>query len=341
MRNKTIKVSALIPILKIIGIVLSIPLIALVLFYFWASSGSYPQEKYAEVISEDSDREQNNDTFAVISYNIGYLSGLTNNTAEPRELGFFENNLNKVIEALKPLEIDAIALQEIDINSQRSFKINQVEELAKRLGIQNRAIAVNWDKNYVPFPYFPFSAHFGRLLSGQAILSRYPIQEHERIVLEKVADNPFYYNAFYIDRLAQVVRIKIREETVILINVHFEAFDKSTRRKQTKFIQQLLAKYQQYPLLLMGDFNSPPPSPEHPDPTISLLLDLPDLAPVVQSDRLLSDEAKTFPADDPIAKIDYIFYSRDRLELLEWRVIREAQQASDHLPLMAKFRLIQ
>ncbi|MBP0019325.1 MAG: endonuclease/exonuclease/phosphatase family protein [Cyanobacteria bacterium SBLK] len=333
----------MIPILKIIGIVLSIPFLALVLFYFWASSGSYPQDKYAEIISEESDREQNNekdDTFAVVSYNLGYLSGLTNNTAKPRTLEFFEKNLNAVIQALKPLKIDAIALQEIDLNSQRSFNINQVDKLARGLGMKNHAIAVNWDKNYVPFPYFPFSAHFGRLLSGQAILSCYPIQEHDRIVLEKVVDNPFYYNAFYLDRLAQIVRLKVRDETVILINVHLEAFDKPTRRKQTQFLQQLLAKYQEYPILLMGDFNSPPPSPEHPQPTISLLLDLRDLVPVVQSDRLLSQEAKTFPADDPIAKIDYIFYSRDRLELLEWRVVREARQASDHLPLMARFRLI-
>ncbi|MEM9539539.1 MAG: endonuclease/exonuclease/phosphatase family protein [Cyanobacteria bacterium P01_E01_bin.42] len=325
--------------MKIAGIVLSIPVLALILFYFWASSGSYPQEKYAEIISKATDREQN-EIFTVVSYNIGYLSGLTNNTTEPRTLELFEKNLNGAIQAFKPLEADAIALQEIDLNSRRSFHINQVQELAKGLNLQNRAIAVNWDKNYVPFPYFPFSAHFGRLLSSQAILSRYPIQENERIVLEKVEDNPFYYNAFYLDRLAQVVRIQIQEETVILINVHLEAFDKPTRQKQTQFLQQLLEKYKEYPLLLIGDFNSPPPSPEHPNPTISLLLDLPDLASVVPSDRLLTDEAKTFPADAPIAKIDYIFYSRDRWELLEWRVIREAQQASDHLPIMAKFRLI-
>ncbi|MGK7926048.1 MAG: endonuclease/exonuclease/phosphatase family protein [Spirulina sp.] len=321
---------------------MSVPIVAVILFYFWASSGTYPQEKYAEILANEVDgRGEQGDTLTVVTYNIGYLSGLTNNTAEPRNLELFENNLQTAIQALKPLKPDFIGLQEIDLDSRRSFRVNQVEELAKGLGMKNRAIAVNWDKNYVPFPYWPFSAHFGRLVSGQAVLSRYPIQENDRIVLEKVADNPFYYNAFYIDRLAQVTRIQIQEETVILINVHLEAFDRPTRQKQTQFIQQLLKKYLgQYPLLLIGDFNSPPPSPDRGDPTISQLLEIPEIRAAVPRDRLLSPEAKTFPADNAIAKIDYIFYSRDRWELLEWRVVTEAQQASDHLPVMAKFRLI-
>lgn len=325
------------------GIIFGVSIIALIFFFFWGSSGSYPQEKYAEIISDEgSENPAQDDTLTVVTYNIGYLSGLTNNTSEPRTLELFENNLKTAIQALKPLQPDLIGLQETDLDSRRSFRIDQGAELAKGLGLKNQAIAVNWDKNYVPFPYFPFSAHFGRLLSGQAIISRYPIQKHDRLVLEKVADNPFYYKAFYIDRLAQVSQIKIQEETVILINVHLEAFDKPTRRKQTQFIQELLKQYiGKYPVLLLGDFNSPPPSPEHPDSTISLLLNLPEISPVVPRDRLISSDAKTFPSDDAIAKIDYIFYSRDRLELLEWRVITEAQQASDHLPLMAKFRLIE
>lgn len=342
-REGKIKISQLIAILKISGIVLILPVFAFVLFYFWASSGSYPKEKYAKIITEETNGEQidRNNTLTVISYNIGYLSGLTNNTTEPRALALFEKNLQTAIQALAPLDPDIIGLQEIDLGSRRSFQVNQVEELAKGLRLKNRAIAVNWDKNYVPFPYLPLSAHFGRLLSGQAILSRYFIQEHDRFVLEKVEENPFYYNAFYIDRLAQVARVKIQDKTVIVINVHLEAFNKNTRRKQTQFIQQLLKKYQKYPLLLIGDFNSPPPSAEHPEPTISLLLDRPEIASAVPRDRLLYEEAKTFPSDGAIAKIDYIFYSRDRLELLEWRVITEAGQASDHLPVMAKFRLVE
>ena len=99
-------------------------------------------------------------------------------------------------------------------------------------------------------PYWPPSAHFGRILSGQAVLSRYPIAKNDRIVLEKVASNPFYYNAVYLDRLAQVTEVQVGGQSVILINLHLEAFDNPTRLEQTKVVKDLAARYaQDYPVL--------------------------------------------------------------------------------------------
>jgi hypothetical protein len=79
------------------------------------------------------------------------------------------------------------------------------------LEVANGAIAINWDKRYVPFPYWPITQQFGRTLSGQSILSRFPIQNHERHVLDRVAGNNWIYNAFYLDRLAQVAEIVVGE----------------------------------------------------------------------------------------------------------------------------------
>ncbi|MEM7553211.1 MAG: endonuclease/exonuclease/phosphatase family protein, partial [Cyanobacteria bacterium P01_A01_bin.84] len=221
--------------LTILGGALAVSLLAVIIFYFWASSGGYPRNKYEEIVEYNTTNTGNStsqnkidqDIFTIITYNIGYLSGLTNNVAVKTNRQLFDDNLLQAIAALKPLNPDFIGLQEVDLASKRSFKVNQVEKLAKSLSFPQAAIGVNWDKNYVAFPYFPISAHFGRILSSQAILSRYPIESHQRIVLEKVADNPFYYNAFYIDRLAQVSKIKInnstQSRTLVLINVHLEA----------------------------------------------------------------------------------------------------------------------
>ena len=57
--------------------------------------------------------------------------------------------------------------------------------MAQALGLTHGAIAISWDKNYVPFPYWPPTAQFGKILSGQSIISRSPIQQNNRIVLEK------------------------------------------------------------------------------------------------------------------------------------------------------------
>ena len=326
--------------LKFGGISLSLFTFAVVIFYFWGSSGNYPRKNYAEIIDYPSSAPRNQNEFTVITYNIGYLSGLTNNQAVSTEKKLFDDNLKTVVEALKPLKADFIGFQEIDLASKRSFKVNQVLELAEQVSFNQGAIAINWDKNYVPFPYFPFSAHFGRILSGQAVLSRYPITENKRIVLDKVAGKPFFYNAFYLDRVAQVTEIKVDNRPLIIINVHLEAFDAPTRRKQTEHVQKILSEYvDKYPVLLIGDFNSTvPPIPENPEPTIDILLKNPSIKSAFPPEALNNPQIATFPSNQPKYKLDYIFYTPKNIEIIEWRIIDEAKQASDHLPVMMKFR---
>ncbi len=326
--------------LKIGGITLGLAIFAVVIFYFWASASGYPHDKYAEVVDYPASAPTNKDEFTIITYNIGYLSGLTNNQAVDREKKLFDDNLKTVIDALKPLNADFIGFQEIDLASKRSFKVNQVLELAEQLSFNQGAIAINWDKNYVPFPYFPFTAHFGRILSGQAVLSRYPITENKRIVLDKVASKPFFYNALYLDRVAQVSEIKVNNRSVIIINVHLEAFDAPTRRKQTEYLQKLLSEYvDKYPVLLIGDFNSTvPPIPENPQPTVEILLKTASIKSALPPSALNNPQIATFPSDKPIYKLDYVFYTPKNIEVTEWRIVDEVKQASDHLPVMVKFR---
>ena len=326
--------------LKFGGITFAVAIVAVVVFYFWASASGYPRDKYAEIVDYPVSAPTDQNEFTVITYNIGYLSGLTNNKAVDRDKKLFDDNLKTVIDALKPLNADIIGLQEIDLYSKRSFKVNQVLELAEELSFNQGAIAINWDKNYVPFPYFPFSAHFGRILSGQAVLSSYPIANNKRIVLDKVASQPFFYNALYLDRVAQVSEIKVENRSVIVINVHLEAFDAPTRRKQTEYVQKLLSEYvDKYPVLLIGDFNSTvPPIPENPQPTIDILLKTPGIKSAFPAEALNNPQIATFPSDKPIYKLDYIFYTPKNIELIEWRIVDEVKQASDHLPVMMRFR---
>ncbi|NJL80508.1 MAG: metal-dependent hydrolase [Richelia sp. RM2_1_2] len=326
--------------LKIGGITFSVVILTIIIFYLWASSNGYPRNKYAEIIDYPASPPINKDEFTLITYNIGYLSGLTNNQAVSREKKLFDDNLKTVVDALKPLNADFIGIQEIDLESKRSFNINQVNELAEQLSFNQAGIAINWDKNYVPFPYLPFSAHFGKILSGQAILSRYPITNNKRIVLDKVASKPFFYNALYLDRVAQVSEIKVNNRSVIIINVHLEAFDVPTRRKQTEYIQKLLSEYvDKYPVLLIGDFNSTvPPIPENPQPTVDILLKTAAIKSALPPEALNNPQIATFPSDKPIVKFDYVFYTPKNIEVIEWRIVDQVKQASDHLPVMMKFR---
>ncbi|MEM7553878.1 MAG: endonuclease/exonuclease/phosphatase family protein, partial [Cyanobacteria bacterium P01_A01_bin.84] len=109
--------------------------------------------------------------------------------------------------------------------------------------------------------------------------------------------------------------------------------------QQTKFVQNLLEKYiNDFPVLLVGDFNSNIPNPQDPEPTINILLKNPHLKSATPQSQFNDGKVLTFPANKPEVKLDYIFYTPKTIEMLESRVVSEAKQASDHLPVMMKFR---
>lgn len=118
-----------------------------------------------------------------------------------------------------------------------------------------------------------------------------------------------------------------------MINVHLEASDKETRARHS---EQVYALYQQYasayPTVLLGDFNS---SPEQQDESIHLFLEKPNLSVVALDD---AGYEYSFDSVNPTERLDYIFYN-DQLVLLEGRVAKEAGSVSDHLPVVASFRL--
>lgn len=319
------------------------PLLGLAAVFFWMSSAQWPEADYDRVITygADSADATNAETLTVVSYNIGYLSGLTNQQAVERNRALLDLNQAKAIAALAAEQPDLIGFQEIDLDAHRSFNQNQVDAIASALDIPFAALAINWDKRYVPFPYWPPSVHYGQVVSGQAILSRYPIQQNERQVLAKVPSNPFYYNALYLDRVAQIAEIEVSDQSLMVINVHLEAFDGPTRARQTEVVRRLAEGYAQtHPVLLIGDVNSALNRTEEGEThSIQTLLDSPALASAAPPDALTTGAAATFPADQPQYTLDYIFYTPATLELLNWQVLTRAAQASDHLPIQATFRL--
>lgn len=314
------------------GIILTLP-IALVGFFFWASSSVYPEEEYDKIIQTKIENLVKNDAiFTLMTYNIGYLSGMTNNLPIAKPKSLFDDNLAKVKAVLKPLKIDILAFQEIDYASARSFDINQQMEIAE-LGYPFVAQTVNWDKRYLPFPYFPISMHFGHVYSGQSVLSHFPVKSQKRIVLPAVDDAPFYWTTFYLDRLAQVVEIQIKDKTVIVINVHLEAYDKPTRAIQTKEVLALYNSYKnEYPTLLVGDFNS---DIKFSDASIAPIINSPDIGIAAFN----IPYGNTYNSINPSERIDYIFYNKKFIEEIGSRVLTEMGDASDHLPLMIHFKL--
>lgn len=320
--------------------------VALSVFYFWGSSSNLDSSEYASIYSfEYEDLEFEEDTFRLMTYNMGYLSGMTNNKAVGRKKSLFDVNMDRMVRLLNEKEVDVVCLQEIDFNSKRSFFVDQLNELAEQCRYSHASRVINWDKKYVPFPYWPVTMHFGGVLSGQAILSKFPIQDNERIILT-AADYAFYYNAFYLDRLAQVDIVSIGGRDVLVINVHFEAWDARAREQQARELIALYKKYEkEYPILMVGDFNSTPPGSTAPymvEKTIESILEIEGMEMAIGLERYLNDEASyfTFSSVDPTIKIDHIFYNSSKIKVINARVVKEASDISDHLPVMADIILL-
>lgn len=309
-------------------------IIAFGIFFFWASSSTLEKSEYISLVKVDVQNQPKNDSiFSIVTYNIGYLSGMTNNRSIAKPKPLFDENLQKVIAETKKINPDIIAFQEIDYDATRSYNINQEEQIAN-LGYAYRAKSVNWDKRYVPFPYWPISMHFGKVVSGQSIISKYPIKEQQRIVLQRVADAPFYRNAFYLERLAQVVKVVLNDKEIMVINVHLEAFHKETRVKQFDEVVKIFNQYkEQYPTILLGDFNS---EAKDPSAVIQKMLAMKDVGNAAFNVNKIEN---TFNSKAPRKRIDYIFYTKNSIEYISGKVLNEFGQASDHLPVFMEFKL--
>ena len=340
--------------LRIAGISLGVLVLSLAAFWFWAQSGTVSDGDLARVKTYEADVGAPADTVRVATYNIGYLSGMTNNEPVERSRSLFSENMDEAVALLDRLDADVVGLQEIDFRAQRSYDVQQLDTLARRLGYPEAAQAVNWDVRYLPFPYGMPSVHFGRVVSGQAVLSRYPVASHERVVLAKTS-RPFITRALYLDRLAQVVEVEIGERQVAIVNVHLEAFETETRQAQADEVRTLVSSMidDGRPVLLIGDFNAVVPASIDAmpaaerqafsgDDTMARLLDGLNLRPALPDSAYNRgmEAVGTYPADAPSRTIDHVYYTPGSARSVGYDVAcGDESPPSDHCAVAMEFVL--
>jgi endonuclease/exonuclease/phosphatase family metal-dependent hydrolase len=306
-----------------------------------------------EVVHVEPEGMVNNEEFPAViriqTWNLGFLfgEGSEGSSYQPRDKKFYQDKLDQLVVEIKNSAPDILCLQEVDFASHRSWDINQAQYIAVKAAYPYVAEAVSWDANYIPFPYWPFERHFGRMKSGGAILSKYPIIAHEVQLLQKPLSNPWWYNIFYLHRYLQEVEIELGDKKIKVVNLHLEAFDKDTRKRQ---VDVLVNRVKEHKIdLVAGDFNTVPPSAvkkrRFPGKTDDYENDLTyegmlksELLEVIPDSIYALDESRyfTFPASRPNRRLDYIFYDKD-LKMIKAEVLPSA--LSDHLPLKASIQI--
>jgi endonuclease/exonuclease/phosphatase family metal-dependent hydrolase len=326
-------------------------LLGLGFFLWWGVSTTLPTEstlEVAPVVGVTPPKAP--PTLTVVSYNIGHAQGIKENAWDYREKEITINHLNNIGDAMTAMDADIFLLQEVDLDSKRTFHINQLNFLKNKTGHPYSACSLVWEKNYIPFPYWPINHHMGYMRSANCILSRFPLSTHYRYVFEKPKSNPFWYNWGYIDRVIERVDVTIGEQKIAVLNVHLEAWDKPTREDQIKILWDYMNKIDE-PIIVGGDFNTVPPGAEKmtgfaddknadysDEKTMPWFYSHAPKLIIPKLDGNKNDPFTqfTFESGAPDRRLDYIFLMGKNMSFIDFRVVKEAGVASDHLPVLAR-----
>ncbi|MEJ5960641.1 endonuclease/exonuclease/phosphatase family protein [Pedobacter immunditicola] len=242
----------------------------------------------------DNDIAQN---LRVLCYNIHHCN-------PPSVTGKID--LDAIAAVIKAQNPDLVALQEVDVNTIRSGKINQASLLAEKLKMN--------------FFFAKAIDHEGGDY-GVAILSKYPLSENEIHRLSTQAGTKGEPRVLATALVTLPGGKKIR-----FGSTHLDAQKNDANRLlQVKELNEI-AKREKLPFIIAGDLNSMPGS-----------------APINLFDeqfiRTCENCEFTIPVINPSRAIDFVGFNKtDNFEVISHQVIPE-RYASDHLPILSVLRL--
>lgn len=166
-------------------------------------------------------------------------------------------HLEGLAEKINQVDPDLLLLQEIDILSKRTAYVDMVQWLLDHTELNYGAYASQWKADFIP------SDGLGRIDDGIAILSRWPIQEAERIALPQRSGQGALTRYFYLKRALLRAHLPLPErQDFYVLTTHFEAFtqDDTKERQLTVLMEELRRLDQAGALFVMGgDLNMIPP----------------------------------------------------------------------------------
>jgi len=208
-------------------------------------------------------------------------------------------NLAGLLRKIRQVKPDILLIQELDRFSKRSAYVDMLQYIADSAGLPYAVYASQWDIAYLP------KKGLGRINSGNAIFSRWPIDTAYRLPLPLVKSYPWWYREFYLRRNLLVARVSHPAlPNFWVINTHLEAYvpyPDSTRYLQLQILKQVLDSLSQAGAIWIagGDLNTVPPGTKK----------LKDF-----DDNACKDVDPTFVADDYTREVDWLlpFYQAYR-----------------------------
>ena len=313
----------------------------------------------------------NKDTLNVVTWNIRFGIGRANWFGDScGDLVLFDNEtiidgLELLAQKITEMDADILLLQEVDTDSKRSAYIDQVQWLLDHTSMNYGVYASMWEVQFVP------SDGLGRVNTGNAILSKWPLSEAERIQLSLRGDQDALTKAFYVRRNVLKAVVNYPGNPFWAVDIHASAFSNDdTKQKQFLEFKDVLDEINSKGEIFVagGDLNELPPGatknnyceedrcpdelPEDDEgcdfsnettwinPLYDTYVPSVSLVDYQQNEQLYFTHASTHDINDERyqwnRKLDYLFTNTawvPRSEITH----QEAQLESDHVAVSAKW----
>ncbi|MFT3903782.1 MAG: endonuclease/exonuclease/phosphatase family protein [Niabella sp.] len=236
-------------------------------------------------------------TVKIMTYNVHHCN-------PPEKQGVIDVAATAAV--IKSQNADLVAVQEVDVNTGRSGKINQAEQLALKAG-------------YKSF-YFAKAMDYDGGQYGILILSRYPLSDTKTYMLPRAEGSKGGE-----PRVLATATVALPGGKSIRFGcTHLEAYDNNSRLLQVKDINRI-ARETSLPFIVAGDFNA------HEGSEVIKTLD-------EHFTRTCNNCPATFSEGNAGGVIDFIASApKDVFKIVSHKVIPD-HKTSDHMPVVAELQ---
>lgn len=201
--------------------------------------------------------------YGIVTYNIGFgaytpqfsffMDGGESSVAESEEsvLSTVRGAASYVAGTINP---DFVLWQEVDLDSTRSYHVNEYEEIQEFYKDYCRTFAVNYDSAFL---FYPLTQPHGKSKAGLAVMSRYPIESALR---RSFPISSSFSKFLDLDRCYSINRIPVEGgKYLCLINLHMSAYGSSDEIRQGQIAMLCEDMQREYAagnyVICGGDFN--------------------------------------------------------------------------------------
>ena len=272
--GKIIKIVA-----TIFGVVLSLAIayvVYVVAYYHRIPDNQILEIVPAKILSADADKASESEEsqfvdysmvsvdreYTIVSYNVGFgayspsftffMDGGKKSWAESKKSA--TNLITGAANLALSFEPDFVLYQEIDVDSTRTYHLNELDIFAQLMPEYNYTFAVNYDSAFLLYPFY--EPH-GASNAGIATFSKYDISSSLRRSLPVSSD---FNKLLDLDRCYSINRIPVENgKELVIINIHMSAYGgtEAVRTGQTAMLREEMAR--EYAagnyVIVGGDYN--------------------------------------------------------------------------------------